>query len=146
MRISASRVAMLVVAVGVAVGPTVTLLSTAPAAYAQGIPNPGPVPVPELPVTGAQGPCQAGEALDPSTGNCLPAMTSVPASNGGDAPVPEAPPATTGDTTSTSYTGEPADLVPNINGDPCTGYWESPVCLADDAPGVQPHSTLSSSP
>ena len=42
--------------------------------------------------------------------------------------------------------GVGADLVPNINGDPCSGYWESDVCLAENAPAVQPRSTLSTSP
>jgi hypothetical protein len=41
------------------------------------------------------------------------------------------------------------NLVPNINGYPCTGGWESAVCYAmgqDSMPAVQPRSTLSSSP
>ena len=53
----------------------------------------------------------------------------------------------TGETTSTITTGDPADLVPNINGDSCTGYWESTVCYAEQGQAaVQPKSTISSSP
>lgn len=41
------------------------------------------------------------------------------------------------------------DLVPNINGTPCTGYWMSGACYAesqDRMPEVVPKSTLSDSP
>ena len=99
---------------------------------------------PELNSRATRG-CQPDESLDPSNGNCVPTMTSIPTSNG-DGTVAPIPTRTTTDTTSTTDTGEPADLVPNINGDPCTGYWESTVCLTEDAPAVQPHSTISSSP
>lgn len=46
--------------------------------------------------------------------------------------------------------GPPVDSVPNINGDPCTGGWESVVCYAEqqgDSPVVtQPRTSISSSP
>jgi hypothetical protein len=51
--------------------------------------------------------------------------------------------------TTTTASGIGADLVPNINGYPCTGYWQSMACVAEgeaDMPAVQPRSTLSSSP
>lgn len=52
------------------------------------------------------------------------------------------------ETTSTT-SGVGANQVPNINGYPCTGYWQSMACIAQgeaDVPAVQPRSTLSSSP
>ena len=49
------------------------------------------------------------------------------------------PTSATGDTTHEIDSGEPADLVPNINGDSCTGYWESTVCYAEQGQAaVQP--------
>ena len=138
-----------VFALAVAATPAVALLYTPAVAHAEGaggVPVPGPVPLPD---PDAQQPgdsgCQPDETIDPSNGNCVPTMTSIPTSNGGgpEAPIPTR---TTTDITSTADTGEPADLVPNINGDPCTGYWESTVCLTEDAPAVQPDSTISSSP
>jgi hypothetical protein len=135
-----------VFAAAVAVAPAAAFLSVPPTAHAAPVPDPGPAPEPQpaidSPSTAA---CQSGETLDASTGNCIPTMTPIVTDNG-DQPVPLTPPPRTGDTTSTSYTGEPADLVPNINGDPCTGYWESTVCLTENAPAVRPHSTLSTSP
>lgn len=125
----------------------VALVCGSAAAYAEGgggVPNPGPEPVPALPSAGGgQGQCQADESIDPTNGNCVPTMTPVATDSG---VAPEAPLRTTQDTTSTEAVGAGADLVPNINGDPCTGYWESTVCFTEDAPAVQPHSTLSTSP
>ena len=47
-------------------------------------------------------------------------------------------------------TGVPVNAVPNINGDSCTGGWESTVCYAeqsgDSPPEVQPRTSISSSP
>lgn len=76
------------------------------------------------------------------------------AEGSGGVPVPQPVPvpepgaqASTGETTSTIESGLPADLVPNINGDSCTGYWESTVCFAEQGQfAVQPKSTISSSP
>jgi len=125
------------------------LLCASPAAFAEGgggIPNPEPVPVPaETSAAGGQGECQAGESVDAANGNCVPTMTPI-ATGGDDAPVAPDPTTGTGDVTSSTATGVGADLVPNINGDPCSGYWESDVCLAENAPAVQPRSTLSTSP
>ena len=136
-----------VFAIAAAATPAVGVLYSAPVAHAEGggVPDPGPVTVPEPDVQppGNSSVCQSGESLNPENGNCEPTMSAVPAGTGDDA---VAPTSTTGDTTSTIDTGEPADLVPNINGDPCSGYWESAVCLTEDAPAVQPHSTISSSP
>ena len=138
-------------ALAVAVTPAAGLLYSPPAAHAEGsggVPAPEPVPVPE---PAAQEPgnsagCQPGESLDASNGNCVPTMSPIPA-GAGEGPVAEAPATTTGDTTSTYTTGIAADLVPNINGDPCTGYWESTVCYAEQGQAaVQPKSTISSSP
>ena len=118
-----------VFALAVAAAPAVGFLYSAPVAHAEGdggVPNPAPAPVPEPAVQqpGNSSGCQPGESLDPSNGNCVPTMTPIPAGTG-EAPVVQAPAPTTGETTSTFNTGEPADLVPNINGDPCSGYWES---------------------
>ena len=154
MPIYSSRAANLLAAsafaLAVAATPAVGFLYSAPAAHAEGeggvpAPEPVPVPRPEAQQPGNSAGCQPGESLDPANGNCVPTLTPIPTSNG-DGPVAPVPTTGTGDVTSTSNTGEPADLVPNINGDPCSGYWESTVCLTEDAPAVQPHSTISSSP
>ena len=124
-------------------------VTTAPMAHAEGgIPDPepgGPGPVASQP--GGSGNCQSGESLDPSTGNCTPTMTSIAATNG-DQAFDDIQPRTTQDITTTRDTGIGADLVPNINGDSCTGYWQSTVCYEEDQDNVpvQPKSTLSSSP
>lgn len=121
------------------------MLAIAPTASAAPVPGPEPEPIP-APNTGggATGMCQGGEVMQ--YGNCVPAMTPV---NIGDE-VPEAPLRISDSHTSTTSSGVPADLVPNINGTPCTGYWMSAVCYAenmgDSAPPVVPRSTLSSSP
>ncbi|WP_142390001.1 hypothetical protein [Mycobacterium sp. shizuoka-1] len=126
-------------------------VAAAPAAHAEGdggIPAPEPVPVP-APVAqpGGTGGCQAGESLDPSTGNCVPTMTPL-ADTDGDQAMEDLQPRTTQDLSSTTESGIAADLVPNINGDSCTGYWQSTVCYEEgqDNVPVQPKSTISSSP
>ncbi|EHB57840.1 hypothetical protein MycrhDRAFT_0275 [Mycolicibacterium rhodesiae JS60] len=126
-------------------------VSTAPLAHAEGggIPEPGPGgPQPVASQPGGTGGCQSGESLDPSTGNCTPTMTPVATTNGGQ-PTDDLQPRTTqGVTTTTAESGIAADMVPNINGYPCTGYWESAACYeaSQDEVAVQPKSTLSSSP
>ena len=127
-------------------------VATAPMAHAEGdggIPAPEPVPGPQ-PVASQRGGtagCQSGESLDPSTGNCVPTMTPVATTNG-DQAIDDLQPRTTRDVTSTAETGVGADLAPNINGTPCTGYWESAACYetSQDEVAVQPKSTISSSP
>jgi hypothetical protein len=125
-------------------------VAAAPTAHAEGgggIPEPGPAPQPAASQPGGTAGCQSGESLDPSTGNCSPTMTAVPTTNG-DQAFDDLQPRTTQDVTSTTETGVAADLVPNINGTPCTGYWESAVCYetSQDNVAVQPKSTISSSP
>ena len=79
-------------------------------------------------------------------GNCVPAMSAVPSTAGGGAD-DSVPIRVTDTQTSTFTTGIGADLVPNLNGTPCTGYWSSMACdAAGDLPAVQPRSTLSTSP
>lgn len=122
---------------------------SAPMAHAEGggIPGPEPQPQPAAAPTGGDGGCQAGESLDPSTGNCTPTMSAVATTNG-DQAFDDLQPRTTQDMTSTTESGIGADLVPNINGDSCSGYWQSTVCYetGQDNVAVQPKSTLSSSP
>lgn len=125
-------------------------VSTAPLAHAEGggIPEPGPSgPQPVASQPGGTAGCESGESLDPSTGNCTPTMTPVATTNGDEA-FDDLQPRTTQDMSSTVETGVGADLVPNINGTPCTGYWESAACYetSQDEVAVQPKSTLSSSP
>jgi hypothetical protein len=74
-------------------------------------------------------------------------MTPVAATNG-DQAFEDLQPRTTQDLTSTVESGVGADLVPNINGTPCTGYWESAACYeaSQGEVAVQPKSTISSSP
>jgi len=122
-------------------------IATAPMAYAEGIPgDPGPAPQPSVSQPGGSGDCQSGESMDAS-GNCTPMMSAVPNTQGDDA-FDDLQPRTTQDVTTTSDTGVGADLVPNINGTPCTGYWESAACYeaSQGEVAVQPKSTLSSSP
>ena len=130
------------------------MLGIAPTAAAAPVPGPEPVPVPAPPTTesgsategGSSSMCQNGEVMQ--YGNCIPAM--APLSSTVDEAVPEAPLRLTDSHSSTTQSGVPSDLVPNINGTPCTGYWMSVACYAenmgDSAPGVTPRSTLSSSP
>jgi hypothetical protein len=125
-----------------------TLVHTVPPAYAEPVPDPGPDPLPQPGETGAIGAddCGPGDVRGVD-GNCVPDMG---ASTGpvDVQPEPELAPRTTQDTTSSSVTGEGANLVPNINGDSCTGYWQSVACyeMDQDNVPVQPRSTLSSSP
>lgn len=136
----------------VAAGACALAVASAPLAHAEGeggIPGPEPIPVPQ-PVAsqpGGTGGCQTDESVDPTTGNCVPTMTPV-AITQGDQVTDDLQPRTTQDITSTSDTGIGADMVPNINGYPCTGYWESAACYAESQGevAVQPKSTISSSP
>jgi hypothetical protein len=144
---TAKLLAASVFALAVAVAPAVGFLYSAPVAHAEGgVPEPGPAPVPEPDVQpGNSAGCQPDESLNPENGNCEPTMSPVPADSGDAAVVPTT--STTGETTRTIDSGEPADLVPDINGDSCTGYWESTVCYAEQGQAaVQPKSTISSSP
>ena len=144
----AKLLAMTVFAIAAATTPAAGLLYSAPVAHAEGgVPDPGPVTVPEPDAQqpGYSSGCQSGESLNPENGNCEPTMSPLTAGSGDD--VAAAPPSATGDTTRTIDSGLPADLVPNINGDSCTGYWESTVCYAEQGQAaVQPKSTISSSP
>jgi hypothetical protein len=127
-------------------------VAASPLAHAEGpggIPDPQPVPGPQAVDSqpGGSAGCQSGESLDPTTGNCTPTMTPVVTTNG-DQAFDDLQPRTTQDLTSTADTGVGADLVPNINGTPCTGDWESAACYetSQDEVAVQPRSTISSSP
>ena len=139
-------------ALAVASAPVAGLSFPLAAAHAEGggipdpsIPDPGPVPAASS-SDGSAG-CQPDETFDPSNGNCVPAMTAITTTQG-DQQVEELQPHTTQTITSTADTGIGADMVPNINGYPCTGYWESAACYeaGQDGVAVQPKSTLSSSP
>lgn len=125
------------------------MLGIAPAALAVPPPDPEPAPVPAPApgsTLGTTPGCAGGETI--KDGNCVPAMTAVPNTAGGG--VEESVPIRISDTeTSTTTSGIGADLVPNLNGTPCTGYWSSMACeAATDAgmPSIQPKSTLSDSP
>ena len=105
-----------------------TLAASAATALAAPLPVPEPVPVPQPAVEGVPAPAPAPEA-------------------GGETRV-AAPQVGNGESGTSSYE-DTLHTVPNINGDPCTGAWESTVCYAmnfDEAPAVQPRSTVSSSP
>ncbi len=124
-------------------------LGIAPAALAEPVPGPEPVPVPApapAPGGGVAG-CQNGEVMQ--DGNCVPYMAPVTSSEAAEESIPEAPLRYTDEHSSTSVSGVPADLVPNLDGTPCTGYWMSGACYAetqDRVPAVVPRSTLSDSP
>lgn len=128
------------------------MVGIAPTAAAQPVPGPEPVPAPPTTESGsaAEGGssdmCQSGEVMQ--YGNCIPAM--APLNGSVEEDVPEAPLRLTDSHSSTTQSGVPSDLVPNINGTPCTGYWMSVACYAentgDSPPAVTPRSTLSSSP
>lgn len=110
----------------------------APAAYAEGAPGePFPVPSPGgggMTETAGNG-CQGGEVR--VDGNCVP---------GNAAPGTEVT-GTEQESRTTEAWVNPVDNVPNINGDPCEGAWESTVCYAEgNVAPVHPHSELSSSP
>lgn len=128
------------------------MLGIAPVALAgpMALDNPVPGPEPEPTPAAAPGPdtslCQDGEVMH--NGNCVPKMTPTSA-DVGEAAIPEAPLRVTNDQTSSTESGVPADLVPSLDGSPCTGYWMSGACYAESLdPGgpVTPKSTLSSSP
>ncbi len=123
------------------------MLSIAPAALADPVPGPEPVPAPVPSPGGGMAGCQNGEVMQ--DGNCVPNMTPVATDEAAEGPMPEAPLRYTDAHTSTTNSGVPADLVPNLDGTPCTGYWMSGACYAmneDSGPAVTPHSTLSDSP
>ena len=82
-------------------------------------------------------------------GNCVPNMTPVVTDEDSEQSFPQAPLRYSDEHTSTTQSGLPMDLVPNINGTPCTGYRMSGACYAeaqDRMPAVVPKSTLSDSP
>jgi hypothetical protein len=123
------------------------MLSIAPAALAEPVPNPDPVPAPTPGAIGGPAGCQGGEVMQ--DGNCVPNMTAVTTDEDAEGAVPEAPLRLSDEHTSTTQSGLPMDLVPNINGTPCTGYWMSTACYAqgfNSGPAVVPKSTLSDSP
>ncbi|MGV0992326.1 MAG: hypothetical protein ACOYB7_08720 [Mycobacterium sp.] len=97
-----------------------------PSAFAAPLPDPEPVPV---------GPV-GGE------------VESVPAEADGQIRVSAPEIGVNGE--NSEATGAPVEAVPNINGDSCTGGWESTVCYAEqqgDSPAeVQPRTSISSSP
>lgn len=126
---------------------TGVMLGITPVASADPVPGPEPVPAPEPAPGGGMAGCQNGEVMQ--YGNCVPNMTPVTSDEAGEGAFPEAPLRYTDDHTSTSNTGVPADLVPNLDGTPCTGYWMSGACYAQTqnaGPAVVPRSTLSDSP
>lgn len=129
-------------AVGVLAGGMI--LGAAPTAVAAPVPDPDPVPVPQPDSGAGFAGCQGTEVMQ--DGNCVPAMAPVVV---GDEPTPEPPLRLSDDYTSTTVSGLPTDLVPNLDGTPCTGYWMSGACYAmtqDQVPAVVPRSTLSDSP
>ncbi|MFN8089767.1 MAG: hypothetical protein U0R81_12495 [Mycobacterium sp.] len=111
------------------------------------IPLRSPIPSPPRQPRTGEGECAYGQVADPNSGDCVPAMGGL-ASEGGAQPIEEPAPRLTQDITETSSTGVGANLVPNINGDPCTGYWQSVACseMEQDNVPVHPRTTLSSSP
>lgn len=101
-----------------------TVLAAAPTASSEPLPNPEPVPVPGVGVEAGPGATVSGTI------------------GGGEVRV-SAP------SVATNSYADPVNMVPNINGDPCTGAWESVACYAmhfDTPPAVQPRSEISSSP
>jgi len=130
--------------------PAATVVFTPPAAHADGgVPDPGPEPLPQpvaQPDTGGGG-CQQGEVSDPNTGDCIPAMAGA-TSTAGDMTEDVPTPRLTQNITESSETGVASNLVPNINGDSCTGYWQSVACseMEQDNVTVRPRTTISSSP
>ena len=102
------------------------LVTSAATALAVPLPEPEPVPVPQPAVEGVPAPAPVTDG-----------ETRVAAPQVGN-----------GESGTSSYE-DTLHTVPNINGDQCTGAWESTACYAmnfDDAPAVQPRSTVSSSP
>jgi len=140
-------------AAAVVSAPVATVVYASPAAHAEGgipdpgVPDPDPDPQPAAQPRVGEGECEYGQVVDPNTGDCIPAMAGL-GSSGGEQPIEEPAPRMTQDITESSTTGVGANLVPNINGDSCTGYWQSVACseMEQDNVAVQPRSTLSSSP
>lgn len=123
------------------------ILGIAPAALAGPPPEPTPAPTPATADASNTAKCADGEVMQ--DGNCVPAMTPIQNTAGDGAQPPEAPIRITNDESSSSTSGIGADLVPNVNGTPCTGYWASMACdsqTGDQMPAVQPRTTLSDSP
>lgn len=126
------------------------MLSLAPVSLAGPPPEPDPAPVPApveaaAPQLGTAG-CQGSEVM--RDGNCVPSMTPVGTTAGGG-PEEHVPLRVSDTESDTISSGIGADLVPSINGTPCTGYWASMACESetdDHLPPVQPRSTLSDSP
>ncbi len=139
-----------VLAAAVVAAPLATVAYQSPVAHAEGGGVPDPMPVPEpAPAPEHQSvgnPCQFGEVVDQNTGDCIAATTPMESTAGGQ--VEGSAPRTTQDETTSINTGVPANQVPNINGDPCTGSWESVVCSEEGQTNVvvQPHTSISSSP
>lgn len=97
-----------------------------PSAFAAPLPNPEPEPVP-VPVP--------GEGLPETNGNGQIVVSAPGVGVGG---------------VNSETSGVPVNAVPNINGDSCTGGFESTVCYAeqmgDSPPPVEPRTSISSSP
>ena len=95
-----------------------------PSAFASPLPEPEPVPVPV-----------PGEGLPEVNGNGQIRVSAPEVGVEG---------------ANSETTGVPVNAVPNINGDSCTGGWESTVCYAeqqgDSPPPVEPRTSISSSP
>lgn len=95
-----------------------------PSAFAQPLPNPEPVP-------------------EPVPGESVPEVSA----NG---EIRVSAPGVGPSGSNSESSGVPVEAVPNINGDSCTGGWESTVCYAEqqgDSPlAVQPRTEISSSP
>jgi hypothetical protein len=146
-RFTTKLLAVSVFSAAAVVAPAVASTVLVPSAYADAIPEPGP----EMPQPGESGAigaddCGSGETRG-ADGVCVAAMGGVAAPEEAQ-PEPELAPRTTQDITTTSATGVGSNLIPNINGDSCTGYWQSVACyeMDQDNVAVQPRSTLSSSP
>lgn len=138
------------IGLAIAAVPVTAMGLTAPVARADGnkvpSPNPVPVPQPDTTVHGSQQPqCQDGESLN-EDGNCTPTMSSLHDAN--EQAMQQLHPRTAQGLSTTTESGIASDMVPNINGYPCTGYWESVACYetSQNQVPIQPRSTLSSSP
>ena len=119
-------------------------LSAAPVASADPLPGPDPIPVPGVIGSDQNGDCVIGQIME--NGACVSAVVSP--ATGGETRV-SAPEIGGAETATTNSYVDPMHTVPNLDGDPCSGQWESVACYAmnfDSAPAVQPRSTLSSSP
>lgn len=146
LKFASKALAVSAFAVAAAFAPITGIMPTPGVAYAEPIPDPEPEPIPAPQESGAIGggdECTQGEVRG-ADGNCVPAVAAAPE----EVPVTELAPRTTQDITTSSDSGVAANVVPNINGDSCTGYWQSVACyeMDQDNVAVQPRSTLSSSP